>query len=88
MNMNFYMPTKVIMSEGCIIKQAQLMKEYGKKALIITGANSARLCGALKDVTDALQSQGIEYELYDRIKSNPTVASVYEGAEIAREKGA
>ena len=88
MNMNFYMPTKVIMSEGCIVKHAQLMKEYGEKALIVAGANSARLSGALQDVTDALQSQGIEYELYDRIKSNPTVASVYEGAEIAREKGA
>lgn len=86
MNINFYMPTKVIMGEECIGKNAELMKDYGNKALIVTGASSARLCGALSDVINALQSQGIEYELYDRIRSNPTIASVYEGADFAREK--
>lgn len=88
MLINFYMPTKVIMSEECIINNADLLKNYGKKALIVTGAKSAELCGALKDVTMALQGQGIDFEVYDRIRSNPTIASVYEGADFAKEKGA
>ena len=86
MMINFFMPTKIIMSEGCILKNAELWKDYGKKALIVTGGNSAKVCGALQDVTLSLQNQGIDFDIFDRIKSNPTIASVYEGAEIAKEK--
>jgi alcohol dehydrogenase class IV len=88
MVINFFMPTKVIMSEACIQNNAELWKDYGKKALIITGSNSAKACGALQDVTLSLQSQGIEFEIYDKIRSNPTIACVYEGAEFAKEKRA
>jgi alcohol dehydrogenase class IV len=88
MDFQFFMPTQVIMSENGIINNAPLFKEFGKKALIVTGSASAKLCGAMPDITQALQEQGILYDLYDRIKSNPTVASVYEGAAYAREAGA
>ena len=88
MELNFYMPTKVIMGEDCVTKQAVLFKEYGGKALIVTGTNSAKINGALQDVEEALESQGIEYELFDRIMANPTVACVYEGAAYAKEKKA
>ncbi len=86
MDLNFYMPTKVIMGEECITKQAPLLKEYGTRALIVTGMNSAKMNGSLQDVTQALQSQGIAYDLFDRIMANPTVACVYEGAAYAKEK--
>lgn len=85
MELNFYMPTKVIMGEDCVTKQAILLKEYGARALIVTGTNSAKINGALKDVEEALQSQGIAYDLFDRIMANPTVACVYEGAAYAKE---
>lgn len=88
MELNFYMPTKVIMGEDCVTKQAVLLKEYGRKALIVTGTNSAKINGALQDVEEALESQGIEYDLFDRIMANPTVACVYEGAACAKEKKA
>lgn len=88
MNINFYMPTKVIMSEECIIKNAELMKEYGKKALIVTGGSSAELSGALPDAIRALQNQGIAYDIYNRIHSNPSISSVYEGAAFAKERKA
>lgn len=88
MEINFYMPTKIIMSEGCIQNNAELWKDYGKKALIVTGGNSAKVCGALQDVILSLQSKGIQFDIYDRIRCNPTIASVYEGAEFAREKRA
>ncbi|HHV11025.1 MAG TPA: iron-containing alcohol dehydrogenase [Clostridiales bacterium] len=86
MDLNFYMPTKVIMGRGCITKQAALLKEYGTRALIVTGMNSAKTNGSLQDVTEALQGQGIAYDLFDRVMANPTVACVYEGAAYAREK--
>ncbi len=88
MNFNFYMPTKIIMEEDCIRKHSGLMKDMGRKALIVTGASSAAKNGALVDVTEALESQRIAYEIYDKIRSNPSVESVYEGAERARKCGA
>lgn len=88
MNINFYMPTKVIMMENCILKNAGLMKELGKKALIVTGANSARMNGSLQEITEALESQGIRYCIFDKVMANPTVACVYEGTQYAREQSA
>ncbi len=87
MNLNFYMPTRVIMGEDCIRKQSALMKDFGRKAFIVTGASSAAKTGALKDITEALESQGIVYDIYDKIRSNPSVESVYEGADRARQFG-
>ena len=87
MNLNFYMPTRIIMGEDCIKKQAVLMKDLGHKALIVTGTASAAKNGALKDITEALESQRITYDIYDKIRSNPSVESVYEGAQCARRFG-
>lgn len=87
MNYNFYLPTRIIMEEECIRNQAVLMKDLGHKALIVTGATSAIKNGALKDVTEALKKQGITYDIYDKIRSNPSVESVYEGAQCARKFG-
>lgn len=88
MNVNFFMPTKVIMAENCVENNAALFKDFGITALIVTGANSSKNNGALKDVENALSSQGIHYYIYDRIMANPTVACVFEGADYARLKQA
>ncbi len=87
MNINFYMPTRIIMGKDCIRDQAVLMKDLGHRALIVTGTTSAVKNGALKDVTEALESQRITYDIYDKIRSNPSVESVYEGAQCARKFG-
>ncbi len=86
MNVNFFMPTKVIMGENCIGNNKELLKEYGQTALIITGMNSAKRSGSLQDITEALDAIGIAYFVYDRVMENPTVACVYEGASIAKQK--
>lgn len=84
----YYMPTRVIMGKNCIIRKSDLFKTLGKKALIVTGAQSAKKNGSESDVKTALESAGIPYQVFDKVKSNPTIASVYEGAKIARESKA
>jgi alcohol dehydrogenase class IV len=86
MNINFFMPTKVIMTDNCIHKNAFLFKEFGQKALIVTGSNSAKINGALQDITEALSAMEIQYSIFDKVMSNPTIACVYEGAEFAKEQ--
>ncbi len=85
MNINFFMPTKVIMAQDCIQNNATLLGELGSKALIVTGANSAKNNGSLQDITKALEAMDLPFILYDKVMANPTVAIVYEGARLAKE---
>ena len=85
MNLGFYMPTKVIVGKDCVRENSDVFK-IGKKALIVTGKNSARLSGALDDVKYALEKNNIEYVIFDKVMSNPTVECVYDGAETAMEE--
>lgn len=85
MNIKFFMPTKVIMEDDCVAKNAALLKEYGQRALIVTGANSAKNNGSLQDITEALSALDIQYHIYDKVMVNPTVSCVYEGAAYAKK---
>lgn len=86
MNINFYMPTKVIMGVGCIEQNKALFKTLGKKAMLVTGAKSAKLNGSQQDVIKALESLEIAYIIYDKVMSNPTIDCAYEGAKLAKEE--
>jgi len=86
MDYNFYMPTKIIAGRDCIRKNASIFTGFGKKAILVTGANSARQNGSLEDVTEALKSVGIGYVIFDKIMSNPTIAIAYEGAALTKEE--
>ncbi len=88
MNILYHMPTKVVMSDGCVSQNAALLKSMGARALIVTGANSAKICGALEDVTAALEKGAQSYAVYDKVMANPTVECVYDGAAFARKHNA
>lgn len=88
MNLQFHMPTRVILESACVQKHAAIFKGLGKKALIVTGRTSAAASGALDDVKAALGAQGLEWAIYDQVLSNPSVANVYEGAAFARGQNA
>lgn len=88
MNMQFYMPTRIISGSGCVRANSAALAALGKRALIVTGAHSARANGSLADVTAALDAEDVEWSLYDKVMSNPTIPCVYEGAAIARAEQA
>ena len=56
MEMKFYMPTKVLVGKDIILRNTEIFNNYGKKALIVTGRNSSKNNGSLKDVTEALET--------------------------------
>lgn len=88
MNLEFFMPTRIIMGGDCIVKNAAVLKNMGRKALIVTGSRSAKENGSLKDVRKALESNEQSFILFDKVMSNPTIDCVYEGAALARKEGA
>lgn len=81
--MLFYMPTKVYSEPGCVEKHAGELASFGKRAMIVTGRNSARKCGALADVTAALEAFGCGYVIFDRVEENPSIETVMEARSIA-----
>ncbi len=58
-----------------------------QKALIVTDADLVRF-QAVKKVTDLLDAGNLPYEIFDKVKANPSVAVVQAGVEAFRQAGA
>ena len=86
--MQFYMPTKVYSKENCVAAFAKELASFGKKAMIVTGRNSAKKTGALDDVVMALESQGKSWILFDKVEENPSIETVMQARTLALEEGA
>jgi alcohol dehydrogenase class IV len=65
-----------------------MVPDFGRNALIVTGRRSARECGALNDMTSALDRESVAWSVYEDIRPNPTIANVREAAQMARKTGA
>lgn len=85
MKVNFSLPTAVHLGKD-IIQELSPQWIIGFKALIVTGKHSAVASGALKDVTDNLIEEDIQYHLFDEVENNPTIKTCQRGAEIAKAK--
>lgn len=84
----FYMPAKIYFGKNCIIENKEAFLTLGKKALIFTGRRSAKLNGSLKDVTDALETVGIGYLVFDEVEENPSLETIERASKIGIENGA
>ncbi len=87
MDFSFFMPTRVLTGENVVEKNGDALV-LGRHALIVTGRSSARLSGALADVTAVLEAKGVSYTLFDRVTENPLITTCHEGGDAARRAGA
>ncbi len=87
MKFDFYMPARLYFGENAVMSAKEEFKGY-RHALIVTGARSAKLSGALGDITDILEKCGVGYTVFDKIGENPRLSVCFEGGEVARRKGA
>lgn len=83
MDFNLSIPVKVISGENCVRENASLFASFGKRCLIVTGKHSAKMSGALDDVTAALEENAIAYEIYDGMGENPLLSSCHEAGKTA-----
>ena len=86
--MRFYVPTDIYVEKDCVKNHAKELLAVGKRALIVTGHNSAKVNGSLNDVTEVLNAGGVAYKIFDEVEENPSTDTVGKGAQIAREAGA
>jgi len=88
MEFNFNIPVQVFYGNNSIENNKNLFKQFGNKAVIVTGKTSGIKSGALKDVTKLLESINIDYCIYDEIINNPTLENVENGAIFAKKEKA
>ena len=73
---------------GAIQEIATEAKAHGfKKALVCSDPDLVKF-GVTAKVTDILDKNGLEYEIYSEIKPNPTIDNVKHGVETFKKSGA
>jgi len=76
---NFLSPQKIVVSDGGIHSIGTISKSFGHKALVCIGGNSAKTNGSFEHLTQSLRESGIEFAIYDGIKSDPDIETVEKG---------
>lgn len=85
MGFKYYMPTEVFFGKNAIENNYEVLKEYGSKALIVTGARSSKMNGSLKDILNALDNLDANYMIFDKVEENPSLETIEEGAKLGKE---
>lgn len=90
MNVNkfeLYNPIQMVFGAGEFNRLGELAIEHGEKPLVVFGRKSARETGLMDRAIDILREAGLEPVVFEGIESNPTLATVQEGARKASENG-
>lgn len=83
--MNFFIPTDIYVEKNCVAKHSDDFAAFGKHALIVTGAHSAKANGSLNDVLKALTDNSISYQIFDQVEENPSVETVAKAASMGKD---
>lgn len=82
----YQMPTQLIIGAGCIEKTKEQLKNYGTQAYIITGKHASKKNGSLEDVKKALESQKINYHLFDEVEANPSLETLQKAVDQVKNE--
>ena len=80
----YEMPTRLFFGRDCLNGAGKDLKKLGQKALIVTGRHSAKINGSQKAVTEALESAGITWVLFDQIENNPSIKTVRKATDFGK----
>jgi len=87
MNFEFQNPTRIIFGAGNLSRLGEVVSEYGKKALVVTGGGSVKRSGVFDRAVSSLKAAGVAFAECSGVEPNPRITSVARGAKIAREEG-
>jgi alcohol dehydrogenase class IV len=77
----YFVSPQIVFGEGALDALDELK---GRRALIVTDTTLVEL-GLVGKVKAHLEKAGIEMHVFDQVEPDPTVQTVYGGAEVARE---
>ncbi len=86
MSREFFIPKKIISGSGALDAAGTVVKNYGRKPLIVTGKNVRKLeCFA--NLCKTLENNGLEYAVFDGITGEPDDTMIASGAEKYKSEG-
>ena len=88
MNFSFFMPAQLLVGDNIVEENSALLAGLGTRCLLVTGKSSAKKSGALDDVTAALDSHGIPWQVFDGVGQTPLLSACHAAGAAAREFGA
>ncbi len=80
----FSLPGHTIMGEGALEQSENIIKSFGKKALIVSGKNVTKM-GTVKIITDSLEKWEIDYLIFNEITGEPTEVMIEAGVKSYKE---
>lgn len=80
-----HVPTRIIGGPGSLNDLAEHLAGWPRQCLVVCGQRFARLSGTLERVTSLLASRKIDCTVFDGVEPNPSIKTVMEGAERARQ---
>ena len=80
--MRFTLPRDVYFGADCL---DELKSIRGHKAIVVTGGHAMQKYGFLDKVVSNLKEAGLEVKTFEGVENDPTVGTVYRGAEAMRE---
>ena len=80
--MKFTLPRDVYFGADCL---DELKSIRGHKAIVVTGGHAMQKYGFLDKVVSNLKEAGLEVKTFEGVENDPTVGTVYRGAEAMRE---
>jgi alcohol dehydrogenase YqhD (iron-dependent ADH family) len=87
MNFEFQNPTRIMFGAGNLSRLGEVVGDFGKKALLVTGGGSIKRSGVFDRAVESLKGAGIAVAECSGVEPNPRITSVARGAEIARAEG-
>lgn len=85
MDFNYDIPVNLVFGRGKIKLLGEIVSQYGKKAIIVTGTGSTKKSGLLDKSVELLAKQGIESVIFDKVQQNPLTTTAIDGATFAKD---
>lgn len=82
----FRLPAKVIFGRGSLNRVGVEASRLGDACLFVSGRGFARRSGYLNTVVKSLEESGLRITIFDQVEPNPSIETVYKGAEEGGRK--
>ncbi|CEP68999.1 Alcohol dehydrogenase, iron-type [Moorella glycerini] len=86
MTFRFYLPTQVFFGEGVLNEYGDFLGRLGRRALVVTGRQSAVTSGALADFEVLAKRLGLSLVVFNEVPVNPTLETVAKAVDLARQE--
>lgn len=87
LNFENYVPVKVVFGTKKLETIGEHVKEFGKKALIVTTGPFFQENGLVARIQKYLLDEGVESEYFSHVSPNPHIEEAIAGAELANKTG-